>query len=581
MGGRIPQAFIDELLNRVDIIDIIDEHVPLRKAGRNYAALCPFHEEKTPSFTVSPDRQFYHCFGCGTHGTTISFLMDYHSMGFLDAIQALAARAGLELPREAFSSPASATETPLYEVLEKTARYYIAQLREHPASHHAIEYLKTRGVNEEIAAEFGLGFAPPGWQNVSQILGSELQSPGSLLAAGLVIEKNGRHYDRFRDRIMFPIRDQRGRVVGFGGRALGDAEPKYLNSPETPVFRKRRELYGLYQARKRDRDLNGLIVVEGYMDVLALSQSGICNAVATLGTATTNEHLERLFRVAPEIRFCFDGDSAGKRAAWRALETALPLLRQGRYVGFIFMPEGEDPDSLIRKLGASRFAAQARGVPLSEFLFDTLSSQVDTRTLDGRSRLVELAKPLINKIPTGAFRQLMVERLAELSGLSPDNLSLMVRTVQKSPKKYPRTKAVRSGQPPSLVRIAVTLLLREPSLAAQAEDSAKLHELDLPGIPLLLNVIQLIQQQPQIRCGAILERFRGSVDHSRLAKLLTHDLPIPDEAIAAEFAGVLRRLYRLWEKQQRERLMTIPRHELTDTQQQELHRLLAFGSTLS
>jgi DNA primase len=317
------------------------------------------------------------------------------------------------------------------------------------------------------------------------------------------------------------------------------------------------------------------------MDVLALSQSGICNAVATLGTATTNEHLERLFRVAPEIRFCFDGDSAGKRAAWRALETALPSLRQGRYVGFIFMPEGEDPDSLIRKLGASRFAAQASDVPLSEFLFDTLSSQVDTRTLDGRSRLVELAKPLINKIPTGAFRQLMIERLAELSGLSPDNLSLMVRTVQKSPKKHPRTKAVRSGQPPSLVRIAITLLLHEPSLAAQVVDSAKLHELDLPGIPLLLNVIQLIQQQPQIRCGAILERFRGSVDHSHLAKLLAHDLPIPDEAIAPEFAGVLRRLYRLWEKQQRERLITIPRHERTDAQQQELHRLLAFGPRLS
>ena len=415
MAGRIPKQFIDDLITRVDIVELIDERVPLKKAGKDYKANCPFHEEKTPSFTVSADKQFYHCFGCGVHGTAIGFLMEYDHMSFPEAVEELARRAGVEIPRATYS--AAAPEAPvgpdLLELMRDAARLYRSQLREHPQAPIAIDYLKGRGITGEIAKEFELGFAPDGWDNLLKVLGGDEEgSPArsasssshkysreSLVTAGLAIKKDGGgYYDRFRARIMFPIHDHRGRIVGFGGRVLDKGEPKYLNSPETPLFHKGRELYGLYHAREPIKRENRVLVVEGYMDVVALAQYGIDFAVATLGTATTRDHLERLFRHAPEVIFCFDGDRAGREAAWRALETTLPVLRDGRQASFLFLPEGEDPDTLVRKEGAEAFRARLRTAkPLPDFLFETLVRQVDLTRLDGRARLVELARPHLSK----------------------------------------------------------------------------------------------------------------------------------------------------------------------------------------
>jgi len=377
MAGRIPQHFIDDLLTRIDIVEVIDHRVPLKKAGHEYKACCPFHGEKTPSFTVSQVKQFYHCFGCGEHGNAISFLMDYEHMDFVEAIEALAHGAGIEVPREAGTDQApQSSNQAAYDLLEQTAQYYQQQLRDHAEAQRAVDYLKERGLTGEVAARFGIGFAPPGWDNLTRALGNDKKIQQELLNTGLVIERNDSSgiYDRFRDRIQFPIHDRRGRTIGFGGRVINkDDTPKYLNSPETPVFHKGRELYGLYEARKAMRKLVRILVVEGYMDVVALAQFDINYAVATLGTATTHDHLETLFRTVPEIIFCFDGDRAGRQAAWRALENTLPVLRDGRAARFLFLPDGEDPDSQVRKTGKTGFeAAMDQATHLSDFFFDQL-----------------------------------------------------------------------------------------------------------------------------------------------------------------------------------------------------------------
>jgi DNA primase len=420
MGGRIPRQFIDDLIGRVDIVQVIDERVPLRKAGRDYVACCPFHGEKTPSFTVSPDKQFYHCFGCGAHGTAIGFLMEYGHMEFPDAVRELAARAGLQVPSEG-GDAAQPDLSPLYSVLEEAAGFFRRQLRTHPAASRAVQYLKSRGLSGQTAAEFGLGYAPPGWEELTVALGAgraELLAQAGLVLAGR--SEGGKPYDRFRDRVMFPILDRQGRTVGFGGRTIGDGTPKYLNSPETPVFHKGREVYGLHRARRLERQPARLVVVEGYMDVLALAEFGVPGAVATLGTAATAEQLSQMFRLTPHLLFCFDGDDAGRRAAWRALETVLPLLGEGRQASFAFLPEKEDPDSLVRREGASAFEERLRSATgLPELLFARIAGQVDLGTLDGRARLVDLARPLLARLPAGALRQLMHQRLAELAQMEP------------------------------------------------------------------------------------------------------------------------------------------------------------------
>ncbi|MGD8681120.1 MAG: DNA primase, partial [Lysobacterales bacterium] len=403
MAGLIPDSFIEELLGRVDIVEIIERRVPLKRAGREFQARCPFHEEKTASFTVSPQKQFYHCFGCGAHGSAIGFLMNYEGLEFVDAVEELARHVGLQVPREASSQPRPSED--LYRVLESASSWYRDQLKEHP---EAIAYLKQRGLSGEIAAQFGIGYAPPGWDNLSGKHGSDSRQVELLKRAGLVSQGKSGFYDKFRHRIMFPIHDRRGRAIGFGGRALDDDGPKYLNSPETELFHKGRELYGLYLARKSQAKLDRILVVEGYMDVVALAQFGFANCVATLGTATTPEQAELLFRAADEVVFCFDGDRAGRQAAWRALEATLPKLREGRQARFLFLPEGEDPDSMVRRQGGEAFSGLLdRAQPLSEFFFDHFTEAVDMDSLDGRAKLVEMSRPQLKKLPEGVFRDMM------------------------------------------------------------------------------------------------------------------------------------------------------------------------------
>ncbi len=439
MAGLIPQSFIDDLLNRTDIIDVVSSRIQLKKTGKNYSACCPFHKEKTPSFTVSPDKQFYYCFGCGAGGNALGFVMDHDQLEFPQAIEELAKRAGMDVPREESGrghKPRQPVDSPLYPLLNAAAEHYRQALKSHPQRKYAVDYLKGRGLTGEIARDFGIGFAPPGWDNLLKQLGADALQQKVMIDAGLLIEnaENGRRYDRFRDRIMFPIRDSRGRVIAFGGRVLGDDKPKYLNSPETPVFHKGQELYGLYEARKHNRDLDEIMVVEGYMDVIALAQQGLRNAVATLGTATSEEHLKRLFRIVPSVLFCFDGDAAGRNAAWRALESTLPSLQDGRRARFLFLPDGEDPDTLVRAEGTDAFRARINqhAQPLADYFFQQLCEEADPRSLEGKAHLVTLAAPLIDKIPGNNLRALMRQRLSEITGLSGEALSQVAGSAPRS-----------------------------------------------------------------------------------------------------------------------------------------------------
>ena len=434
MAGRIPQAFIDELIARTDIVELIGGRVQLKKAGREWKACCPFHNEKTPSFWVSPDKQFYHCFGCGAHGTALGFLIEHDKLPFPDAVEDLASRLGLEVPRDDGGAPRTRPGEDLYGLLAQVAQYYRDCLRESP---RAKQYLEGRGITAESCVKFAVGYAPDSWDAVLKRFGGSAAHDRALLEAGLVIERGGQgesgHYDRFRDRIMFPIRDARGRPIAFGGRVIEAAEPKYLNSPETPLFHKGRELYGLYEARQALRKVERLMVVEGYVDVVRLAQSGIHYAVATLGTATTPEHLNRLFRVTSEVVFCFDGDRAGRTAAWRALENALEHARDGRQLRFLFLPEGHDPDTLVGAEGAEAFEARIAGaVPISEFLVDQLVARTDLSSVDGRARLAELARPLLARVPPGVYRELLLERLSAEVRMPAGRLAELLKAPQSA-----------------------------------------------------------------------------------------------------------------------------------------------------
>ncbi|MGH1374348.1 MAG: DNA primase [Cellvibrionaceae bacterium] len=430
MAGLIPQSFIDDLLDRIDIVDVVDPRVKLKKTGKNYSACCPFHDEKTPSFTVSPDKQFYYCFGCGASGSALSFILEHDRLNFPDAVEELAKMAGVEVPREAKNdSPKHKERKSLYQLLEKTDQHFRQQLRQSPAKQHAVNYLQLRGLSGEIARDFGIGYAPPGWDNLLKALGADSESKHLLNEGGMLIERpeDGRCYDRFRNRIMFPIRDVRGRVIGFGGRVLGDDKPKYLNSPETPVFHKGRELYGLYEARQAYRQLPRLLVVEGYMDVVALAQFGIRYGVATLGTACGEDHLNLAFKYTQEVVFCFDGDEAGRKAARRALENSLGAMLDGRQVKFLFLPDGEDPDTLVRQVGTDKFTRMIEmAVPLEDFLFDSVADGIDIQSMEGRARLSKRAAPLLHKLPAGVFRELMFANLAQRTGLPIDTLMELV-----------------------------------------------------------------------------------------------------------------------------------------------------------
>lgn len=556
MAGRIPQSFVDDLLARTDIVDIVDSRVPLKKAGAEYKACCPFHEEKTPSFTVSPNKQFYHCFGCNAHGTVIGFLMELEHMEFVEAVEHLAARLGLEVPREGegTSTKKESETADILTVLDQSAAYYQHQLRQHAKANEAVDYLKQRGLTGEIASQFELGYAPPGWDNLLRRLGDNKRQQNLLLQAGLISKRSEDHYyDRFRNRIMFPIQDYRGRVVGFGGRAISDEQPKYLNSPETPVFHKGSELYGLYGARAYIKEAGKALVVEGYMDVVALSQFQLRHSVATLGTATTRTQLERLFRQTDEIIFCFDGDRAGREAAWRALETALPCLREGRQVSFLFLPQGEDPDSVIRAEGKTGFEAKiANSVPLPDYLLQQLSGRSDLSRIDGRARFIELAKPMLQKIPDGAFRELMLSRVAQIAHIDRDALD---RTIPATNLKKQSRSVDASLVRRSLVRLGLSLLIQKPELAIKAGDVSELQNLEVPGIQLLIEVAQLAQQHRDMTSASILERYRGTEHHKHLEKLAIWDHMIPKESLDQEFEAVLRQLTEQWTAQQATQLL--------------------------
>ncbi len=422
MAGRIPQYFIDDLLARVDIVDVVDQRIKLKKTGRNYSACCPFHKEKTPSFTVSPDKQFYYCFGCGASGSALGFVMDHDHLDFPEAVETLAGQLGLDVPREEGTHKQRGPDhSELFNLMDRAVDFYSRQLKQHAQSPRAIDYLKRRGLDAQTRQHFAIGFAPPGWDNLKNELATSAQKEQQLITTGMLVlnEDHNSVYDRFRERIIFPIRDSRGRYIAFGGRVLGNDKPKYLNSPESPIFHKGKELYGLYEARQANRKLSRILVVEGYMDVVALAQHGITNAVATLGTATTADHMQRLFKVVPEVVFCFDGDDAGRRAAWRALESTLGHMLDGRQARFLFLPQGEDPDSIVRSEGAENFAERikSQAVSLDNLLFRELEAELDLATMDGRARLAKLTQPYIDQLPDGLFRQLMLNRLAERTGL--------------------------------------------------------------------------------------------------------------------------------------------------------------------
>jgi DNA primase len=557
VAGRIPQHFIDELISRTDIIEVIGSRVQLKRAGREYKACCPFHDEKTPSFTVSPDKQFYHCFGCGAHGTALGFVMEYDHASFVEAVEDLAARAGLEVPREGGAAVPAQPHDELYVALERAGLFYRQSLS---GEARAREYLAGRGLSADIIQRFGIGYAPARWDALIDRYGTTEDERQVLLRAGLVIErqpdaergKTPGFYDRFRDRVMFPIRDTRGRSIGFGGRVLDGSEPKYLNSPETELFHKGRELYGLFEARQATRSLQRLLVVEGYMDVVSLHQAGITYAVATLGTATTPEHLQRIFRLVGEVVFCFDGDRAGRAAAWRALENAVGEVKQGRQVRFLFLPDGQDPDSLVQAEGAEAFEARlADALPLSDYLIRELSSRADVASVDGRAKLVELARPLLRRIPSDVYRELLVAQLAEVIRMPAGRLAELLET-DTAPPASPRsdTAVQRVARPApavagrgNLVRQAISLLVHHPAAGASIPVAEALEGLDRPGVPLLLELLAQLREDPVSTTGALLERWRGRPEHAPLSRLAAGECLVTDaEAAASEIRSSLERL---------------------------------------
>jgi len=570
MAGRIPSQFIDQLLDRVDIVDLINSRIPLKKAGKDYQACCPFHDEKTPSFTVSREKQFYHCFGCGAHGTVIGFLMDYENLGFVDAVEELAAQQGIEVPREGGAGQGP-DHRPLYGMLEQATRFYQDALRQSPGAPRAVAYLKQRGLSGDIAARYAIGFAPPGFNNLMQRLGDSPEHLEQLWITGLLAEsEEGRRYDRFRERIMFPIRNHRGQVIGFGGRLLGDGKPKYLNSPETPLFHKGQELYGLFEARKAVRKLERLLVVEGYMDVVALAQFGIDHCVATLGTATSHEHMERLFRAVPEVVFCFDGDRAGREAAWKALETTLPLMKDGREARFLFLPDGEDPDSLVRKEGSAAFKQRiSDATPLSRFLFDKLTGEVDMTSAGGRAQLAEMAKKLLQRLPSGIFRQLLAKQLDERVGVTVVQLDT---DLPARPQRRPIGRNRYLGTMPP-VRRAIALLVTNPQFACCQSLPEGWEQLPQPGIPLLKELLELLRTQPNLTTVAILERWREREEGRHLGKLTATLLPLGEENMEREFHDTLENLARQASEAEWAALMTKAREGLSEVEKARLREL--------
>ena len=610
MAGLIAQGFIDDLLNRTDIVEVVGSRVQLKKSGKNYTACCPFHQEKTPSFSVNHEKQFYYCFGCGAGGNALGFIMDHDHLDFPEAVEELAKRAGVEIEREESNSttphkPRQPVDSPLYALLTAASTYYRNALKNHPQRNAAVNYLKQRGVSGVIARDFALGFAPPGWDNLSKYLGGDSLQEKALIDAGLLAEnaETKRRYDRFRDRIIFPIHDSRGRIIGFGGRVLGDDKPKYLNSPETAVFHKGQELYGLYEARKYNRQLTEIIVVEGYMDVIALAQQGLRNAVATLGTATSEEHIKRLFRVVPSILFCFDGDNAGRKAAWRALEATLGNLKDGQQARFLFVPDDEDPDSLIRSEGLDAFQARIaqQSVALTEYFFTHLAEEVNLDSLEGKAHMATLAAPLIERIPGANLRALMRQKLTQLTGLSgaqndsvehnpppqdwapssdyehdpadfsaytpfhtDDYADMPTQAPAQSLKKNDRKEkpwsqksapAQQSNRAKAAVETphlaALRTLLHHPHLALKVDMASKLAAEDDLYAQLLISLLEALQKSPNLSPLQLIARWYGTEQGHLLRVLAEKEWLIDADNLEQQFFDTITSLA----SRQRERLI--------------------------
>jgi DNA primase len=617
MAGRIPQTFLDDLLDRVDIVEVIDRRVKLKKTGKNYSARCPFHEERSPSFSVNPDKQFYYCFGCGAGGNALTFVMEYENLEFPQAVENLASSAGMVVPREPSLSgrdPGQQEESnkPLYALMEQVSLYYQQQLRSHPQARRAVDYLKARGLSGEIAKQFDLGYAPPGWDNLHSGLGGGDALRELLVKTGMLVQnENGKVYDRFRDRVVFPIHDRRGRVIAFGGRVLGDDKPKYLNSPETDIFHKGRELYGLYHARQTTHKLERILVVEGYMDVIALAQHGITYATATLGTATSNTHLERVYRLCPEVVFCFDGDEAGRKAAFRALEAALPCMEDGRQARFLFLPEGQDPDDAVRGGGQVHFEQLlSRAMPLETFLFESVAQGLDITSLDGRARMSKLALPYIRQLPEGVYRQLMFQALAQRTGLELS--SLMLLEAPPPPRSDSRVPDYRSAyddaphpddgesqgteqertaprrdqhfthRPPAkgysnLAQAAIALLLHQPDIARLVRLEV-LDEVDGEDGQLLRELLQLLHRRPESSTAMLLGHWYGTTEGKLLSRLAGQERLIPATGIEKQFIDTITALAQLPHQSklaaQVDKLKLTNYAEMSDLEKQRLRDML-------
>lgn len=579
-GGRIPDSFIESILSKIDIVSLIQENVKLKKSGANYSACCPFHNEKTPSFTVSQTKQFYHCFGCGAHGDAIRFLMDYQALNFVDAVERLAARLGLTVPKDPQTNAKAQLKLNTTTVLNRVAEFYQTQLKHHENASNAVNYLKKRGLTGQIAKAFGLGFAPPGWNNLLTHFHGETEALKVLEETGLIIRNPQNHfYDRFRERIMFPIRDRKGEVIGFGARVMDKTLPKYLNSPESPIFQKGHCLYGLYEALQTREKWQTAVVVEGYLDVVALAQFGFRGAIATLGTAITSHHLMNLFQQVPEIVFCFDGDKAGSSAAWKALQLVFELLVEGRQVRFVFLPQGEDPDSYIRRHGLDGFAALVKNSsPLSAYFFTTLTQMVPPDSVDNRARLASLARPMLERIPSGIFKEMMFEQLAQLVASSPQVVRGEKAFRHFYPaKSNPRAKPSPAPAPMDPAIMASAILLRLPALHRGVKAKMPFWDtIAAPGTELLCSLLNLLEKDPNLKCEDLRNKsLEKGFDLKRLGDCENKIGLIPEEGLEAEFSGALERLEVIGRAQLTEKLLQKAKNsELTDDEKLKLKEFL-------
>lgn len=594
MAGKIPQSFIDDLLDRTDIVDVVSSRVKLKKTGRNYQGLCPFHDEKTPSFSVNPDKQFYYCFGCGAAGNAVGFLMDYERHDFVQTIEQLAHSHGLEVPREQSQANIQQQQQKrsIYDLLEQSSEFYQQQLHSHANCQQAQQYIQSRGLNSDICQQYGIGFAPPGWDNLKNALAKDTNDLKHLIDAGMLIEKeeNNRCYDRFRERLMFPIRDNRGRTIAFGGRVLNDDKPKYLNSPETPVFHKQQELYGLYEARQANRHLSRLLMVEGYMDVVSLAQFGINWAVATLGTSAGTAHMEKVFRHCDEVIFCFDGDKAGRKAAERALEAVTPLMQKERKAKFLLLPEGEDPDTIVRSKGTEHFLWLIDTAPsLSEFLFELAGSGLNLQQADDKALLVERIQTRITPLPDGIFKTLILNKLSEITGIKLDEIQSLAQALsvqheqqnqqasygsefdghyvqehhpdehsnyshnEPHPKQREKLSSAQQHVKRTPQIAAATMLLLEPSILKKHQQNPlvqKALSLEESKLALLHTMINTLINEPELDTNKILGRVSAwEHEYEDISRLLGLDHHI--ENVEQQEIEFLEALQQIIKKQQK------------------------------